>query len=48
MGSMGKFLGSLYFHFQKSVFNHLGAREWLGSAWTSFWPTEWNEKRLFG
>ena len=42
------FWSLVLFSIKKPFFIHLGAREWLGLAWTSFWLTSWKERRLLG
>ena len=45
---MGKFLVSLFIFKQIVCFQSLGGSGVVGPAWTSFWLTQWNERRQIG
>ena len=42
------FLFSLFFFIQEVCFQSLGSPGVVGPAWTSFWLTEWKERRQLG
>ena len=48
LGSMGNFLVALFIFIQEVCFHSLGSSGVVGPAWTSFWLTEWNERRQIG
>ena len=47
-GVYGKIFISLFIFIQEVCFHSLGSSGVVGPAWTSFWLTEWNERRQIG
>ena len=47
-GLWEKFLVALFIFIQEVCFHSLGSSGVVGPAWTSFWLTEWNERRQIG
>ena len=47
-GIWGKFLVSHFIFIQDVYFHSLGSSGVVGPAWTSFWLTQWNERRQNG
>ena len=47
-GLWENFYFSLFTFIQEVCFHSLGSSGVVGPAWTSFWLTEWNERRQIG